>query len=135
LTRKLLSCIALLLCLLLLSPTVCLAFTISTDELNKLDSNLTQLQSINNQLVIDLQLSKQDLQTAKSESAQLKLQLTQLQTESTKAKNDLAQAQNSLATANGLLKKYEAETNAEIASLKLQRIGLIVGLLYFAIHK
>lgn len=134
-TKKRLSYTALLLCLLLLLPTVCLAYTTTPDELTQLNSNLTQLAEINSQLSTDLAKSKQDLQTASAQLTQLKLQLTTLQDESSKAKAELIQAQTSLATANGLLTQYEKETNQQIASLKVQRAGLIVAVLYFAIRK
>lgn len=130
--------ILLALLLFLLFPqyyTTCGATEISEQDLDKLESNLNQLQIQTQeqdkryQRVNDL-LVKSDKQIQISNS-----QITLLEAQLTKAEQLINQTQNSLQSANLLLEKQEAESKSKIRALTFQRDILIVGLAYMAFRK
>ena len=130
-TRNILSLV--LFCLLLVSFFgTCSAAEISEQDLDKLESNLNQLQIQTQeqdkryQRVNDL-LVKSDKQIQISNS-----QITLLEAQLTKAEQLINQTQNSLQSANLLLEKQEAESKSKIRNLTFQRDLLIVGLAYMA---
>lgn len=123
--------------LLVVSSTTVLAgaYLITEEELNQLDSNLTQLENINNKLRTELLLSKQELLTVRTELSEVQKQLLLSNNELKLAKQDLTKAQNSLQTANEYLTKYDNEVKSEIRTLKLQRTVLGVAAIYLLARK
>ena len=111
------------------------AYLITAEELQQLDSNLTQLESINNQLRTDLLKSKQDLLTVRTELVEVQRQLLQSSAELKSAKDSLTKASESLQTANESFNKYSKEVSSEIRALKLQRTILGAAIAYLIIKK
>lgn len=108
-------------------------YRITETELTRLEQIFNQLESNNQALLTDLEISQQDLTTARQrlvsyqqELELLQKQLLTLKAESAKARSELEQANNLLGKASASLVKYEAEVRSEIKSLKWQRNGLIV---------
>ena len=120
----------LLLCLLFCCPQVSLAssYTITEEELTRLEENISELQRINNGLQKESSLQKKRMQ-------ELETQLTEAQTELQKAREqsnrlgsqlkDLERTsirqEESLRIANESLAAYEKETNRTQKRLKAQR--------------
>ena len=139
--RKRLLLSVLFACLLVLvSAGTCSAqYSLTDQELTRLEQIFQQLDENNRQLLIELSESKTDLQTARlklgeyqQDLAALQNQLLTLKTELTAAKQNLLTAQDLLQKANKSLQAYEQEVQSEIRGLKLQRGILIVGLGYIA---
>ncbi len=136
--------ISLLLCLLLLSsPVLCLAqsYTVTEPQLTRLEQIFQQLSSLNSQLTIELELSKQDLEKTQQlllkyqqDLDKLQTQLLQSKNELTLARTDLKNSQDLLVKANQSLQTYEKQVKAEMLNLKIQRNGFIVGMVYFAVQ-
>lgn len=97
-----------LLCVLLATST-CSAYTITEQELSKLESNLQKLSQSNEILLIDLGKSKMTLVEVQTRLEELKKQLLLSQNELSLVKNNLNQTTNSLETANQSLKESEKE--------------------------
>ncbi len=89
-------------------------YTITEQELNQLDSNLTKLEQISQTQQQELGRLKTTLETSKQELTMLKNQLNI-------SKEQLAQAQNSLDKANQLLKQYADEEKRTRLRIKAQR--------------
>lgn len=120
----------LLLCLLFCCPQVSLAstYTITEEELTRLEENISELQRINNGLQKESSLQKKRMQ-------ELETQLTEAQTELQKARelsnqqgsrlNELKttsiRQEESLRIANESLAAYEKENNRTQKRLKAQR--------------
>lgn len=120
----------LLLCLLLSFPQVSWAsgYTITEEELTRLEANISELQTINNRLQKESSLQKKRMQ-------ELETQLTEAQTELQKARelsnqqgsrlNELKttsiRQEESLRIANESLAAYEKENNRTQKRLKAQR--------------
>ena len=124
--------ILLLACLLYcFAPLRCEAadYTITEAELTRLETNLTQLEAINNQ-------SQQESQMLREQLAEAKKQLTMLTQQLNELKAASEQQQQLLQTANQSLEQYAQEEKAKQRSLKRQRnIAYIIaaGLLYAAV--
>ena len=115
-------------------------YSISAAQLTTLESNLNELRSINKMLSDELILSKNELIQVRKELATYQIELKEVRSELLQsnnelklAKQDLTAAKNSLNQANQSLKQYEAEVQREIKSLQVQRVGLLVGLVYFMV--
>jgi chromosome segregation ATPase len=120
----------LLLCLLLSFPQVSWAstYTITEEELTRLETNISELQRINNGLQKESSLQKKRMQ-------ELEMQLTEARTELQKARELSNQQENrlnelkttsirqeeSLRIANASLEAYEKENNRTQKRLKAQR--------------
>lgn len=134
--RKKLFCM-LLVCLLSISwvgSCSAAAYTMTEEELTKLETIFEQLKIHNRQLLNELAASNQDLtlqrtklQDYQKELETLHSQLVTLKIESAKVKQDLLTAQTSLQKANESLDKYEREARGQIKSLTWQRnlLGLL----------
>ena len=119
-----------LLCLLLSFPQVSWAstYTITEEELTRLETNISELQRINNGLQKESSLQKKRMQ-------ELEMQLTEARTELQKARELSNQQENrlnelkttsirqeeSLRIANASLEAYEKENNRTQKRLKAQR--------------
>ena len=123
--------ILLLACLLYcFAPLHCEAaeYRITEAELTRLETNLTQLEAINNQ-------SQQESKMLRKQLAEAKKQLTMLTQQLNELKADSEQQQQLLQTANQSLKQYAQEEKAKQRGLERQRnIAYIIaaGLLYVA---
>ena len=120
----------LLLCLLLSFPQVSWAstYSITEEELTRLETNISELQRINNGLQKESSLQKKRMQ-------ELEMQLTEARTELQKARELSNQQENrlnelkttsirqeeSLRIANASLEAYEKENNRTQKRLKAQR--------------
>lgn len=103
-------------------------YTITEAELTRLETNLTQLEAINNQSQQESRMLREQLAEAKTQLTMLTQQLNELKAASEKQ-------QQLLQTANQSLKQYAQEEKAKQRSLKRQRnIAYIIaaGLLYVA---
>lgn len=103
-------------------------YTITEAELTRLETNLTQLEAINNQ-------SQQESKMLREQLAEAKKQLTMLTQQLNELKAVSEQQQQLLQTANQSLEQYAQEEKAKQRSLKRQRnIAYIIaaGLLYVA---
>lgn len=103
-------------------------YTITAQELTTLETNLTQLEAINNQ-------SQQESKMLREQLAEAKKQLTMLTQQLNELKAASEQQQQLLQTANQSLEQYAQEEKAKQRSLKRQRnIAYIIaaGLLYVA---
>ena len=117
--------ISLLLCLLLVLPSVgfCSAtYQITAEQLTALEQNLNKLESINKTLMLNSDESKVDLLKALSELKQLKEQLKLSLTETTAARQDLQKANQSLEQVNQSLRTLEQQEK------KLKRNNVILQL-------
>ena len=106
--------ISLLLCLLLVLPSVgfCSAtYQITESQFNQLEANLTKLENLNSELSVNSTASAADLVKALYELKQLKEQLKQLQTETQTAQSALTEANKSLAIQSNSLKQLEQQEN------------------------
>lgn len=128
--RKSAWCLCLLLCLLLSFPQVSWAstYTITEEELTRLETNINELQNINNRLQMESSLQKKRME-------ELETQLNEAQTELQKAREqsnrlgsqlkDLERTsirqEESLRIANESLAAYEKENNRTQKRLKAQR--------------
>ena len=121
--------ISLLLCLLFWVPSTVMAYTITEGELTQLEQNLTELEKINYQLIVDLGESKRDLLMLNQKLEKVERQLQLLQNESTLARTELEQANKSLEIASKSFKRYEKEVN----KLKFERNILLIGIGYLAL--
>lgn len=104
-------------------------YQITEAELTRLETNLTQLEAINNQ-------SQQESKMLREQLAEAKKQLTMLTQQLNELKADSEKQEQLLQTANQSLKQYAKEENAKQRSLKRQRnIAYIIaaGLLYVAV--
>ena len=127
--------LAVLFWLSLSSGSASAAYLITEVELQQLDSNLTQLENINNKLRTELVQSKQELLTVRTELIEVQKQLLQSSAELKSAKDSLTKAQSSLQTANESLSKYEQEVKSEIRALKWQRTLLGATIAYLIIKQ
>ena len=134
----------LLLCLLLgMSVGTCSAqYQVTNSELESLETIFQQLGSNNEQLLIDLELSKTDLMQARLKLVEyqrdltlLQVKLLQLKEESQKAKTELETAQGLLDKANQSLTKLNKEVKSEIRGLKMQRDLSILAAVAIAVYK
>lgn len=134
----------LLCCFVLVLPigSVSAAYQITEPELTRLEQIFSQLSVNNQELLTDLEQSKQDLTTARQklvsyqqELNQLQVQLTALQLELQLVRTDLQTANSSLKKANESLTKYEREVKNEIHALKMQRTILGATIAYLIIKK
>ena len=99
------------------SPATCSAsgtYQITEEELTQLESNLSQLSSINTKLQLESKKQLQQVAQLQSQVAQLKSQLAQLQ-EASQTQED------SLTNANKLLEEYAIEAKNERLKIKAQR--------------
>ena len=117
-------------------------YLITETELTRLEQIFSQLSVNNQELLTDLEQSKQDLTTARQklvsyqqELNQLQVQLTALQLELQLVRTDLQTANSSLKKANESLTKYEREVKNEIHALKMQRTILGATIAYLIIKK
>lgn len=104
-------------------------YTITEAELTRLETNLTQLEAINNQ-------SQQESRMLREQLAEAKTQLTMLTQQLNELKAASEQQQQLLQTANQSLEQYAQEEKAKQLNLKRQRnIAYIIaaGLLYAAV--
>lgn len=121
---KLLS-VLLLCCLLLVLPGTCSAYTITTEELTRLETIFNQLESNNNEQGKKLERASELLQ--KSEK-----QIQLLNEKLTIAEQSINQAQNSLEKVNKSFSEYERESKKEKNRLTWQR-NLFAGIALYAI--
>ena len=125
--------ILLLACLLYcFAPLRCEAaeYRITEVELTRLETNLTQLEAINNQSQQELKMLREQLAEARKQSTMLTQQLNELKAASEKQ-------QQLLQTANQSLEQYAQEEKAKQRSLKRQRnIAYIIaaGMMYLAVR-
>lgn len=120
-------------------------YTVTEDELTRLETVFRELKSTNEILMQDSTKSQQDLIKAlkllNESQAELKLlqnRLVQLQNESQEAKNSLKQASNELAKANQSFEAYAKEQKKIQARQKTERaVWMIVaaGAFYLAASK
>lgn len=101
-------------------------YTVTAQELNLLETNLSKLESIN-------KMQQEELKLQKSMLSQAKFDLDELQNALSTCKLELTKAQNSLESANRLLLKYEQEEKSRLRKIKRQRnlaYTLTAGLAY-----
>lgn len=111
-------------------------YQVTEEELTQLETIFDQLQINNQKLQDDLKQSKADLMTVQTELTVLKSQLQMLKLESTVAKSELLTANNSLRMVNKSLKTYESEVKAETRKLKFERdIGYLVAVVMLLKNK
>ena len=133
-TKKwLLVFLSLLLCWwLFFAPATCSAsgtYQITEEELTQLESNLSQLSSINTKLQLESKKQLQQVAQLQSQVAQLKSQLAQLQ-EASQTQED------SLTNANKLLEEYAIAEKNKRLKIKAQRntyFALLVAATAFAV--
>ena len=122
--------ISLLLCWLLLLPTVCGAasYQVTEDELTKLEQVFGELKITNAVLMSDSTKSQTDLiralkllKESQDELTKLSALLMTLQAESKQAKEDLKQASVELAMVNQSFEAYAKEQKKAQARLKTER--------------
>lgn len=116
--------------LLALPISSCMAQTYSVTE-----QELTRLETIFEQLESNNKQQEQKLLKASELLMKSEQQILSLSERLTKAEQSINQAQNSLQKANESLSKYEKETQAEIKALKLQRTILGATIAYLLIKK
>lgn len=140
--------LSLLLCLLLLaSPVICSAATMSIteQELTKLEQAFAELKQNNSVLLSDSDASKLDLiralkllRESQDELGKLSAQLAQLKQETMLAKSDLNQASESLKLANQSFEAFAKEQKKIQTRLKNEKLiwMIVAGVAgYFAVSK
>lgn len=122
---KYIKTISLLLCLLLVLPSVgfCgVTYQITEQQIQALEQNLNKLESINKTLMLNSDESRVDLLKALSELKSLKEQLKLSLNETTAARQDLLKANQSLEQVNQSLRTLEQQEK------KLKRNNVILQL-------
>ena len=113
-------------------------YQVTGSELIRLEQIFSQLSVNNQQLLRDLEESREDLKRVRQrligyqqDLAILRKQLQSLRAEAERTRIELEQANNSLRKAGESLNKYEREVRSDIKSLTWQRNGmlLLVGIL------
>lgn len=119
--------------LFMLSSGTCSAatYSITGEELIRLESNLTQLQQYNKRSLAELQMLKTQLKTSQEELSLAGEQSTRLVMELGELKLKSEQAENLLKTANESLAEFAKEEQRTKRRLKRQRnigYGLVIGM-------
>ena len=113
-------------------------YRITEQELNQLESNLTQLQQLNEKSQKELSLLKTELKISKTELSKVKQQSIMLQSELTVLKKTSQMQTDLLQGANASLKTYASEEKKKMQAIKNQRnvaYGVGAVLLYALVRK
>ena len=112
------------------------SYTISEEQLTRLDTIFDQWQKTNQKLQVELKLSKSELYNSQMKVIAYQKDLEKLQQDFQGILNELARSKANLQAANYQLQKanesltmYEKQVQREINSLKTQRTTLAIGLL------
>ena len=113
-------------------------YRITEQELNQLESSLTQLQQLNEKSQTELSLLKTELKISKTELSKVKQQSIMLKNELTVLKRTSQMQTDLLQGANASLKTYAAEEKKRMQAIKNQRniaYGVGAVLLYALVRK
>lgn len=131
-TRKLYSLFLAFCFLVSFSGTCSAQYQITEAELTRLEQIFNQLEANNNQLLIDLEQSKQDLTLSRERLEQYQMDLALLQSQLLELRKESAKARTELEVAQSLFEKVNLsckQLEAEKSRLKWQRnLGYLLAL-------